>query len=252
MRYKIILSCLLTGSFFLAHSQTLPVEKDIFEPEPKVVTPGRAFVDPPSDAIVLFDGKNLDSWVSATDRSKPTQWEVHDGVFTVKKSAGDIQTKQSFVNYQLHIEWQIPADITGEGQARGNSGVLLAVVGGNFYELQVLDSYKNKTYIDGMAGSIYRQYIPQANVARKPGEWQSYDIVWTAPKFNDDSSLKSPAYATVFFNGVLVENNVALKGFTWFPHLPYHKHGAAPIGLQAHGDPSKPISYRNIWVREIN
>lgn len=255
MKYSIIISCLLAGTFFTATAQTTPnKDNGVFEPEPMVVTPGKAsFVDAPSDALVLFGGKNLDNWVSGVDRSKPAKWNVHDGIVTVNKSVGDIQTKQSFSNYQLHIEWQIPANISGEGQERGNSGVFLASLGNGLgYELQVLDSYKNKTYIDGMAGSIYKQYVPQVNPARKPGEWESYDIVWIAPTFNEDGSLKSPAMATVFFNGVLVQYNVALQGSTWYEgHPKYSKHGPAPIGLQAHGDGSLPISYRNIWIREL-
>jgi len=254
MKLRILLSCLLASIFFTGFAQnTKPVDKERYEPEPKVITAGRAFIDPPSDAVVLFDGKNLNAWVSHADTTKPAGWDVHDGVVTVKKSAGDIQTKRSFSNYQLHIEWCIPADISGEGQARGNSGVYLAALpNGSFYELQVLDSYKNKTYVDGMAGSIYKEFIPLVNPSRKPGEWQSYDVIWTAPTFNDDGTLKTPAKATVFFNGALVQNNVALTGPTWFPGQAYSKHGPAPIGLQAHGDLSKPISYRNIWVRELN
>jgi hypothetical protein len=251
--YKILATCLLASGIFSVRAQIKnPAQMEVFTPEPKVVTTGRAFVDPPSDAIVLFDGSNLNAWVSQKDTTKAAQWDVHDGVVTVRKSAGDIETKQHFTDYQLHVEWQVPADISGEGQARGNSGIYLAVLpNGTFYELQVLDSYKNKTYINGMAGSIYLQYVPLANPTRKPGEWQTYDIVWIAPRFNDDGSLKSPAKATVFFNGIIVENDVALTGFTWFPGQHYTKHGPEPIGLQAHGDLSKPISYRNIWVREL-
>lgn len=254
MKRKLILTCfLLTGVLMAKAQNTRPEDKEIYSPEPKVVMAGRAFIDPPSDAIVLFDGRNMDAWVSRPDVAKPAGWNVHDGIVTVNKSAGDIQTKQMFSDYQLHLEWRVPADISGDGQARGNSGVYLAALNnGCFYELQVLDSYKNKTYVNGMAGSIYMQYIPLANPTRKPGEWQSYDVVWTAPRFNDNGTLRSPARATVFFNGVLVENNVVLKGPTWFPGRGYEKHGPAPIGLQAHGDPSKPISYRNIWVRPLN
>lgn len=231
-----------------------PEETEVWEPVPKVVTPGATCNAPPSDAIVLFDGKNLDQWVSAKDGKSPADWTVADGVLTVSKSAGNIETKQRFKNYQLHVEWKIPADITGSGQARGNSGVFLASTGpgDDGYELQVLDSYQNKTYVNGMAGSIYKQAIPLANPARKPGEWQTYDVVWTEPTFNSDGSLKTPAYVTVFFNGVLVQNHFQLKGQTLYIGKPFYKeYSSAPIKLQAHGDPSKPISYRNIWVREL-
>ncbi len=231
-----------------------PEETEVWEPVPKVVTPGATCNAPPSDAIILFDGKNEDEWVSAKDGKSPADWTVADGVLTVSKSAGNIETKQSFKNYQLHVEWKIPSDITGSGQARGNSGVFLASTGpgDDGYELQVLDSYQNKTYVNGMAGSIYKQAIPLANAARKPGEWQTYDVVWTEPTFNSDGTLKTPAYVTVFFNGVLVQNHFQLKGQTLYIGKPFYKaYRSAPIKLQAHGDPSKPISYRNIWVREL-
>ncbi len=235
-------------------SAAKPEDTEIWQPEPKVVTPGATCSAPPSDAIVLFDGKNLDQWVTNEDKS-PANWNVHDGIVTVTKTAGSIETKQNFKNYQLHIEWKIPENITGSGQARGNSGVFLASTGpgDDGYELQVLDSYNNKTYVNGQAGSLYKQAIPLANANRKPGEWQSYDVAWTAPTFNEDGSLKSPAYATVFFNGVLVENHFELKGETRYIGKPfYKKYDAAPIKLQAHGDHSEPISFRNIWVRELN
>jgi hypothetical protein len=205
----------------------------------------------PSDAIVLFDGKNLDEWVSAQDKS-PAKWIVADGVLTVSKApgVGNIETKRAFRNYQLHIEWKIPENITGSDQARGNSGVFLASTGPGDagYELQVLDSYNNKTYV-----SIYKQGIPLVNPNRRPGEWQTYDVVWTAPTFNDDGSVKTSAYVTVFFNGVLVQNHFELKGQTlYIGHPFYKKYDTAPIKLQAHGDHSEPISFRNIWVRELN
>jgi hypothetical protein len=230
-----------------------PEDTELWQPVPAVVTPGADCNVPPSDAILLFDGKNLDEWVSAKDKA-PAKWTVADGAFTVDKTAGNIETRRVFRNYQLHIEWRVPENITGSGQARGNSGVFLASTstsdGG--YELQVLDSYENQTYVNGMAGSIYKEAIPLANASRKPGEWQSYDVAWTAPRFDADGSLKSPAYVTVFFNGVLVENHFELKGETRYIGQPFYKaHGAAPIMLQAHGDPSQPISFRNIWVREL-
>jgi hypothetical protein len=234
-------------------SKPTPEQTEVWEPVPKVVTPGATCGAPPSDAIVLFDGKNLDEWVSAEDKS-PAKWTVAGGVLTVSKTAGNIETKRSFKDYQLHVEWKIPANITGTGQARGNSGVFLASTGTGDagYELQVLDAYNNKTYVNGMAGSLYKQAIPLANPARKPGEWQEYDVVWTAPTFNDDGSVKTPAYATVFYNGVVVENHFELKGETRYIGQPFYKaYTTAPIKLQAHGDKSEPISFRNIWVREL-
>jgi hypothetical protein len=231
-----------------------PADTEVWEPEPKVVTPGATCGAAPSDASILFDGKNLDEWVSAKDKS-PAQWIVADGVMTVNKQAGNIETKRAFRNYQLHIEWRIPENITGSGQARGNSGVFLASTGPGDagYELQVLDSYNNKTYVNGQAGSIYKQSPPLVNPNRQPGEWQSYDVVWTAPTFNPDGSLKTPAYVTVFFNGVLVQNHFKLRGETLYIGKPFYKaFTSAPIKLQAHGDKSEPISYRNIWVRELD
>lgn len=230
-----------------------PEDTEIWQPVPQVVAPGAECGAPPSDAIVLFDGKNLDEWVSEKDKS-PAKWIVTDRIVTVNKAAGGIETKRRFRDYQLHIEWRIPKNITGSGQARGNSGVFLASTGPDDggYELQVLDSYQNQTYVNGMAGSIYKQSIPLANPSRKPGEWQVYDVVWTAPLFNPDGSLKTPAYVTVLYNGVLVQNHFELKGQTLYIGKPfYQKYDTAPILLQAHGDPSQPISYRNIWLREL-
>lgn len=230
-----------------------PKATEVWEPVPPVVTPGATDSEPPSDAIILFDGKNLDQWVSVKDKS-PAGWKVADGVITVVKSAGNIETKRSFKNYQLHLEWRIPVDITGTDQARGNSGLFLASTGpgDGGYELQILDSYNNKTYVNGQAGSVYKQGIPLANAMRKPGEWQTYDVVWIAPTFNPDGTVKTPAYVTAFHNGVLVQNHFELKGETVYIGKPeYKKYETAPIKLQAHGDPSPPISFRNIWVREL-
>jgi hypothetical protein len=231
-------------------------DTEVWEPVPPVVTTGTSNTAPPSDAIILFDGKNLDEWVSNRDKS-PAKWIVADGILTVSKApgVGNIETRRTFRNYQLHIEWKIPENITGTDQARGNSGVFLAStgIGDAGYELQILDSYNNKTYVNGQAGSIYKQGIPLVNPNRKPGEWQTYDVVWTAPTFNADDSLKTPAYVTVFFNGVLVQNHFQLKGETLYIGQPfYKKYDTAPIKLQAHGDHSEPISFRNIWVRELN
>jgi len=234
-------------------TQMKPEETEFWTPVPRVVTPGATYGAPPSDAIVLFDGKDMNEWVQLKDKS-PAQWPVADGVVTVNKKAGSIETKRSFTNYQLHIEWRIPEGITGTSQARGNSGVFLGTIGHgeDGYELQVLDSYNNPTYVNGQAGSIYKQSVPLVNANRKPGEWQQYDVIWTAPVFNADGSLKSPAFVTAFFNGVLVQNHFQLRGYTKYIGIPeYVAHGPSPIELQAHGDPSAPISYRNIWLREL-
>jgi len=232
-----------------------PADTEVRAPVPAVVTPGASDSAPPSDEIVLFDGKNLDEWVLTRDKS-PAQWTVADGVLTVNKArgVGNIETRRAFRNYQLHIEWKIPERITGSDQGRGNSGVFLASTGPGDagYELQILDSYNNATYVNGQAGSIYKQGIPLVNPNRKPGEWQTYDVIWTAPTFAADGSLRTPAYVTVFFNGVLIQNHFELKGETVFTGLPAYKaYDRAPIKLQSHGDPSEPISFRNIWVREL-
>jgi len=232
-----------------------PEDTEIWTPVPKVVTPAATVGGPPSDAIILFDGKNEDEWVSAQDHT-PAQWVVEDGTLKVKKGSGggNIETKRKFKNYQLHVEWKIPENITGSGQARGNSGVFLASTGpgDDGYELQVLDNYNNPTYVNGQAGSIYKQSAPLVNANRKPGEWQSYDIAWTAPTFNADGSLNTPAYVTVFFNGILVQNHFQLTGQTLYIGKPFYKaFDGAPIKLQAHGDKSEPLSFRNIWIRDL-
>jgi len=256
-----LIALFLAGSATLAFAQDRrgrqqmrPQDTEIWEPEPPVVTPGPAVNEaPPSDAIVLFDGKNIDEWVVAGTQN-PAKWTVEDGVMKVNKSGGNIETKRKFKDYQLHLEWRIPEDIQGKDQARGNSGVFLASTGRGDagYELQILDNYNNKTYVNGMVGSMYKQAIPLANACRKPGEWQYYDIAWTAPRFKQDGSLQSPAYVTVLFNGVLVLNHFELKGETLYIGKPFYKaYDTASIKLQAHGDNSSPISFRNIWVREI-
>jgi len=230
-----------------------PALSEYYSPIPPVVTPGKTDSDAPSDAIVLFDGTNLNEWTSVRGGGE-AKWTVADGIVTVKKGTGNIQTKRSFTDYQLHIEWRIPENITGSGQARGNSGVFLASTGpgDEGYEIQVLDCYNNKTYVNGQTASIYKQSIPLANACRKPGEWQAYDIIWTAPRFNANGTVKFPARITAFHNGVLVQNNVTIQGVTKYIGAPeYKSHGPAPIKLQDHGDPSQPISFRNIWVREL-
>jgi hypothetical protein len=207
-------------------------------PEPKVVTPGKVDAAPPADAIVLFDGKDLSKWDGGD------KWEIKDGYAVVQKA--DITTKDSFGDYQLHVEFATPEVVKGSGQGRGNSGVFLA----NRYEVQVLDSFDNKTYFDGQCASLYKQSPPMVNVCRKPGEWQSFDILFTAPRFAEDGKVLKPAYVTVTHNGVVVQNHFELQGGTYYDRPPsYEKHPEKqPIRLQNHGD---PVKYRNIWIREI-
>jgi hypothetical protein len=209
-------------------------------PEPAVVTP--APVDkpgaPPSDAVVLFDGTNLDQWTNGE------KWEVKDGVATVK--GGDITTKEKFGDFQLHVEFATPDVVKGNGQGRGNSGVYIM----GRYEVQILDSVDNPTYFDGQCAAVYKQSPPMVNVCRKPGEWQTYDILFTAPVFGEDGKVTKPAYVTVIHNGVCVHNHFELKGGTFYDRpAAYVKHAdKMPLRLQNHGNPMK---FRNIWVREI-
>ena len=248
---SILIAQISTGQVKQSHPGA---ETEQWEPVPRKVLPGATVGAPPSDAVVLFDGKNLDQWVSTNDQS-PARWPVSDGVLTVGKAFGNIETKQHFRNYQLHVEWRIPKHITGQGQARGNSGLFLASTGPNDagYEVQILDSWENTTYVNGQAASIYKQSPPLVNASREPGEWQSYDVVWIAPTFAADGSLKGPARVTVFHNGVLVQDHFQLAGETIFIGKPtYRPYDRAAVKLQAHGDPSAPISFRNIWLREID
>ncbi|MEP7108271.1 MAG: DUF1080 domain-containing protein [Ferruginibacter sp.] len=255
MKQNLLFTVLLAGSFFTVNAQTAkPEDTEYYQPVPKIVTPGESNGLAPSDALVLFNGKNLDEWVAIKDSASPNKWTIEGDAMTVNKSNGDLKTKRSFLDFQLHIEYRIPSNITGSGQARGNSGIFLAALpwGAGGYELQVLDNFNNTTYVNGQAGSMYKQTPPLVNACRKPGDWQTYDVVWTAPRFNEDGTLKSPARVTALHNGILVQNNTELKGDTPYIGQPsYHKHGAEPIKLQAHGDKSEPISYRNIWVREL-
>jgi hypothetical protein len=226
-----------------------PGMSEFWLPQPDIVTPGDIRTNSaPSDAIVLFDGKDLSAWESAGTKGQ-AGWTVNgDGSFTVNKQHGDIQTRQHFENFQLHIEWSVPKNITGEGQARGNSGIHLQ----GKYEVQVLDSYLNETYANGQAASIYKQARPLVNAMRPPGEWNVYDIIYTAPVFRKDGTYRTPPQVTVIHNGVVVQNNTAIIGTTEYIGFPkIEKHGPGPIILQSHGDPSEPISFRNIWIREL-
>ena len=213
-----------------------------------VVDPGQTASDAPADAIVLFDGTNLDAWQRAGD-GESAHWTVADGAMTVKSlpypPGGDIVTRDSFENFQLHLEFRTPAVVNGEGQGRGNSGVFLQ----ERYEVQILDNYQNATYSNGQVGSVYKQTPPLANPSRGPGEWQTYDILYTAPVFSEKGTLLHPAYVTVIHNGVVVQNHTAIQGPTNYRGRGiYEPHGALPIKLQDHGN---PMSFRNIWLREL-
>jgi len=215
-------------------------------PLPPVVKPGPPGqpVPPPSDAIVLFDGQDLGKWGDA--KGGPANWKVENGYMEVVAKAGAIRTKTGFGDCQLHVEWATPGVVSGEGQERGNSGVFLM----DLYEVQVLDSYDNVTYADGMAASVYGQYPPLVNACRKPGEWQSYDIVFRRPRFDSEGKLLDPARMTVLHNGVLVHDNVELAGPTAHKaRPPYKAHSEKlPLSLQDHGN---PVRYRNIWLRPL-
>jgi 2-keto-4-pentenoate hydratase/2-oxohepta-3-ene-1,7-dioic acid hydratase in catechol pathway len=217
-------------------------------PRPPVVDPGPGGppVPAPSDAIVLFDGKSLSNWHVADTVSRPAAWKVENGYMEVVRGTGSIMTAQGFGDAHLHVEWAAPSPPTGEGQNRGNSGVFLM----STYEVQVLDSYNNTTYADGQAGAIYGQYPPLVNATRPPGEWQTYDIVFRAPRFGSTGQVTAPARMTVFLNNVLVQDNVTLLGPTSHQRrAPYEAHpNRLPIVLQDHGD---PVRFRNIWIREL-
>jgi hypothetical protein len=219
-----------------------PTRTEVWKPVPATVAtpPGAA----PSDAIVLFDGKDASAWESEQGGRVP--WTLGEGAMTVVPGSKGIRTKQKFCDIQLHVEWRTPTATQGfEGQARGNSGIFLQ----ELYELQVLDSYQNATYANGQAGSMYKQAIPLVNASRAPGQWQAYDIIWKAPRFSPGGGLTSPARITVLHNGVLVQNDTVLSGKTEYIGAPsYAPHGCAPIMLQEH---DAKVSYRNIWVREL-
>ncbi len=222
---------------------SIPEVTEVHEPVPPVIDPGVGTA-PPSDAIVLFDGTDLSMWKGRDGDSAP--WDVDNGAMTVVPGSGDIHTKDGFGDIQLHLEWRTPEVIKGEGQGRGNSGVFFM----GRYEIQVLDSYDNPTYPNGMAASVYKQHIPLVNACRKPGEWQTYDIIFMAPRFNEQGRVTYPARVTVIHNGVVVQNNIEIWGDTKYRGLPtYSKHeDKLPLRLQDHGD---LVSFRNIWVREL-
>lgn len=237
---------LLAAVFALAISISAqnmkPESTEWYYPQPAKVTPGKTSGQPPSDAIVLFDGKDLSKWTS--NDGNEAKWKIINGELTVTRDVGDVFTKEYFGDCQLHIEFKSPKP-SGDGQGRGNSGVFLQ----STYEVQVLDGDNNPTYVNGMVGSIYKQQAPLADAYTKNGEWQVYDIFWKAPKFGTKGELESPAIMTVLLNGVLIQNNYVLKGTTPYTGFPeYNAHGRLPLMLQNHGD---PVAYRNIWIRNL-
>ena len=232
---------ILTLALLVMAQQQWP-QHSMDRPRPPVVNPG----PPPSDATVLFDGKDLSHW--RADDSSAAKWIVRDGYVEVKPGTGTMMTARGFGDVQLHIEWATPAVVKGEGQERGNSGIFLMGI----YELQVLDSYQNDTYPDGQAGAIYGQHPPLVNASRPPGEWQVYDIVFRAPRFKDDQVVE-PTHLTVFHNGVLVHHDAEVHGPQAYRALAkYSPHGPEePLMLQDHGD-KQPVRFRNIWIRKLD
>ena len=226
---------------------TKPESTEMHEPVPAKVTPGENN-KAPSDAIVLFDGSNLNKWVTVNEANTPAKWIIKsDGSMDVKNGSGDIQTKQNFGDIQLHIEWKNPATPRANGQKRANSGVFFQ----GRYEIQVLDNYDNKTYTNGQVGSVYKQHVPLVNAAKPSGEWQTYDIIYHAPTFDSIGRKTKSATVTVLHNGVLIQDNVVIYGTTEYVGIPKNNpHGKGPLKLQDHNDQSG-VSYRNIWVREL-
>ena len=212
--------------------------------KPEVVIPGKKF-SPPSDALVLFDGSDFSKW---SGQDGEVQWKIKGKAMEVVKGTGSIKTVQPFGNIQLHVEWRTPKKIEDKekGQGRGNSGVYIM----GLYEVQILDSWENETYYNGQAGSIYKQHIPLVNACKKPGKWQTYDIIFRAPEFNEDKTLKNPVFITVIHNGILIQDHVELKGptvFVGYPEYQFHEE-KLPLLLQNHGN---TVEYRNIWIREL-
>ncbi len=249
---SLLLYATLAASQIFSFAQPDPnwLDHDRRRPLPTVITPATPATaeqpgKPPSDATILFDGKDLSQWSSMD--GNPTKWITRDGYMECVRGSGYIRTLQNFGDCQFHVEWATPVPAEGEGQGRGNSGVFF---GFDRYEIQVLDSFNNKTYADGSAGSIYGQYPPLVNASRPPAQWQTYDIVYSAPRFDSDGKVLSPVRLTIFHNGVLIQNNVQLTGPTsWLDRAPYHAHPEKqPICFQDHGN---PVRFRNVWVREL-
>lgn len=235
-----------SGSPLIAQeAQPKPEDTEYWEPVPDIVTPGANPGEAPSDAIILFNGENLNEWQSTRRGSTEAGWSIENKAMTVKARTGDIKTKQTFGDCQLHIEWRTPSEVVGTSQGRGNSGIFLQ----ERYELQVLDSYNNPSYVNGQAASIYKQSPPLVNASKGPGEWQTYDVIYKAPIFDAAGNKTSPGRITVFHNGVLVQNNTEIQGTTEYIGAPKNSaHGEASIQLQDHGN---PVSYRNIWIRRL-
>ncbi len=263
MRFNFAEQEAIVKEFTKSFDSLTPIQKSLFftnvkhimDPEVEKIEPGLKDSDPPSDAIVLFNGKDLEEWEEVTwgpggpGGKKPITWVLKDGGMQPAASSGTAQTKRVFRDFQLHIEWRTPAGLPTSvtGQDRGNSGVIIQ---GN-YEVQILDSYINRTYRNGQAGAVYMQYAPEVNPSRKEGEWQSFEIIYTAPRFKDNSTYFTPPRVTIIHNGVLIQNNVAIQGPTVFPGIPQYvikEHGDGPIQLQQHGNPT---TFRNIWIREL-
>jgi hypothetical protein len=247
MRFYIILILSVTFCRLLAqgqsHESIEPKATEVWENKPKPITAVPCFTEPPSDAVILFNGKDLNEWSSSDGNL--AKWEVKEGALTVVKGTGDIKTKKTFGDVQLHIEWRTPTPVESGGQDRGNSGIFLQ----ERYEVQVLDNYGNDTYSNGYAGAIYKQHIPLVNATRKPGEWQAYDIIYRSPRFNENGQVATPAYVTVILNGVVIQDNVQIWGSTDNRGIPIYKsHGKSSLKLQDHGN---AVSYRNIWLREL-
>ena len=236
-------STALMAQQYMKEGDYKPEDTEFYEPKVEKITPGEDN-QPPSDATVLFNGQDLSAWESMDGGAAP--WTVQDGYMTVKPKSGNIKTKEDFEDFQLHVEWRSPQEISGEGQGRGNSGIFLQ----GLYEVQVLDSYESETYVNGQAGSIYKQHPPLVNATKPPTEWETYDIIYTAPRFDEkNGALKEPGYVTVLHNGIVVQNHSKLQGTTEYIGTPrWVAHGPGPIVLQDHGNLT---SFRNIWIRPI-
>jgi hypothetical protein len=245
LKNLVVLILLINFNWMLqAQTHKTPESTELWEPVPPVVTPGEGG-GAPSDAIILFNGSNLDEWTG--ENGHEVKWTLSDGILTVKPGSGNIYTKRNFGDCQLHIEWRTPEMVSGEGQGRGNSGIFLQ----NLYEVQVLDSYHNRTYSNGQAGALYKQSIPLVNASKKPGEWQTYDIIFMAPRFSGSGMILIPGRITVLHNGILIQNNVEIHGTTEYigSPRPVAHDAKGPLQLQEHGN---EVSYRNIWIRELD
>jgi hypothetical protein len=245
MRHILIASLLALSATCVLAADPPPELTEVWSPVPRKVSPGKTDGAAPSDAVILFDGKDLSAW--ETERGGPAKWIVEGESLVVRPGSGAIQTREHFSDCQLHVEWMAPvgAPAAQKGQARSNSGVFLQ----GRYEVQILDSYDNSTYVNGQAGAIYKQFSPLVNASKPAGQWQSYDIIFTAPRFAANGTLASPAKVTVLQNGVLIQNDAILRGPTVYRGQPaYSTHGPGPVMLQDHGN---PVRFRNVWLRRL-